>query len=416
LDIGVERITRDLTWLLIGASVLGMLADRLRIPYAASLVLAGVLVAESGLVSVPQLEPSLVLLVFLPPLLFDAAFRLDSRELGGLVRPLLLLALPGTVLTAFVVGGILALALGLPLSVALLFGGVVAATDPVAVVSVFRRMHVAPRLTVVIEAESLLNDGVAIALYGALLGLAVSGTARVDESALLFLWRMLAGIALGAGFGFVFSHLTRLTDDHLTEMMLSTALAYGSYLAVEALGASGPLACVAAGVVHGSYGRAIGMSPLTRQRLDDLWEYVGFFANGLLFLLLGFTVNLASLRAQAWPVAVAIAAVLLARVLLIGLSTLLPPDQQPGTSVGERIVLVWGGLRGALTVTLALALPADTPGRELVTTLALGTVLFSLVVQGLTLPWVIRRLGLSLDRAPGKASSGSGADATMARR
>jgi CPA1 family monovalent cation:H+ antiporter len=158
------------------------------------------------------------------------------------------------------------------------------------------------------------------------------------------------------------------------------------------------------------------MSEHTRERLDDLWEFLGFLANGLLFLLVGFSADLGAVATWGGPVAVAIAAVLLARVLLIGLSTLLPPDQQPGTSVGERIVLVWGGLRGALTVTLALALPADTPGRELVTTLALGTVLFTLVVQGLTLPWVIRRLGLSLDRAPGKASSGSGADATMARR
>jgi CPA1 family monovalent cation:H+ antiporter len=401
VDVGVERIARDLAWLLIGASLLGMLADRLRVPYATTLVLGGLLVAESGLVAVPHLEPSLVLLIFLPPLLFDAAFRLDSRELGGLVRPLVLLALPGTVLTAFVVGGILTVVLGAPLSVTLLFGGVVAATDPVAVTAVFRRLHVPNRLAVVIEAESLLNDGVAIALYSALLGLAISGTARVDETAFLFAWRMVTGLVLGAGFGFVFSHLTRATNDHLTEMMLSTALAYGSYLAVESFGASGALACVAAGVVHGSYGRQIGMSPRTRQLLDDMWEYVGFVANGLLFLLLGFTVNLASLREQAWPVVAAIGAVLLARALLIGISSLLPADQQPATSAGERIVLVWGGLRGALTVTLALALPGDTPDRGLVTSLAFGVVLFTLVVQGLTLPWVIQLAGLSRDRTRG---------------
>src|SRR5262245_12784951 len=375
-----------------------MLADRARVPYATTLVLGGLLVAASGLVAVPHLEPSLFLLIFLPPLLFDAAFRLDARELGGPVRPLLLLALPAALLTAIVVGGILALALGLALLVALLFGGIVAATDPVAVVAVFRRLHVRKRLAVVIEAESLLNDGVAIALYGALLGLAVSGTARVDDTAFLFLWRMVAGLALGAGFGFVFSHLTRATSDHLTEMTLSTALAYGSYLAVESVGASGALACVAAGVVHGSYGRQIGMSPRARALLDDLWEYVGFVANGVLFLLLGFTVDLGRLGEQGGPILAAIGAVLLARALLIALSSLLPPDQQPAASNGERVVLVWGGLRGALTVTLALALPADTPGRELLTTLSLGVVLFTLVVQGLTLPWVIARAGLSRER------------------
>jgi CPA1 family monovalent cation:H+ antiporter len=390
VNVGVETIARELAWLLVGASLLCMLANWLKVPYAATLVLGGVVVAAVGVVPVPQLEPQLVLLIFLPPLLFDAAFRLDSRELGALARPLFLLALPGTVLTALVVALVLAALLGLALPVGLIFGGVVAATDPVAVVAVFRRLHVPSRLAVVLEAESLLNDAVAIALYSALVGLAVTGSAPVGDTAFVFVWRLLAGVAIGVGAGFLFSHLTRLIDDHLTEVTLSTALAFGSYLAGEAVGASGPLACIAAGVVHGSYGRQIGMSPRTRQLLDDTWEYFGFFANGLLFLMVGFSVGLARFREQAWPVAVAVLAVLIARVALIGVSSLLPPDQQPGRSSGERVVLVWGGLRGALTVTLALALPVDAPGRDLITTMAFGVVLFTLVVQGLTLPWVVR--------------------------
>src|SRR5579884_181427 len=174
----VETIARDLAWLLLGASLLGILAGRLRVPYAAVLVLAGLAAAESGL-TLPQLEPSLVLLIFLPPLLFDAAFRLDSRELAGLARPVALLAVPGTLFTAVVVGVLLAAALGLALPVALLFGGIVAPTDPVAVVAIFRRLRVPKRLLVVLEAESLFNDGVAIALYAALLALALSGAADV---------------------------------------------------------------------------------------------------------------------------------------------------------------------------------------------------------------------------------------------
>ena len=385
----VAAIATELAWLLVGASLLGILASRIHVPYAALLVVAGLVAAESGL-SVPQLDPSLVLLIFLPPLLFDAAFRLDSRELTGLIRPVLLLALPGTLLTAVVVGAIVAWALALPLAVALLFGGIVAATDPVAVVAVFRRLRIGKRLLVVIEAESLFNDGVAIALYGVLLTFAVSGTTEVGPAVLSFAWRVVAGIALGVAFGFVFSHLTALTRDHLTEIMLSTALAYGSYLAVDSIGASGPLACIAAGIVHGSYGRQIGLSARARRLLDDVWEYFGFFANGMLFLLVGFSARISVLAREAWPLEVAIAAVLLARVLLIGISNVLPVHERPGRTVRQQVVLVWGGLRGALTVTLALALPADTPMRDLVIAMAFSVVVFTLVVQGLTLPWVTR--------------------------
>jgi len=396
----VETIARDLAWLLLGASLLGILAGRLRVPYAAVLVLAGLAAAESGL-TLPQLEPSLVLLIFLPPLLFDAAFRLDSRELAGLARPVALLAVPGTLFTAVVVGVLLAAALGLALPVALLFGGIVAPTDPVAVVAIFRRLRVPKRLLVVLEAESLFNDGVAIALYAALLALALSGAADVGGALLSFVFHVVVGIGLGLAFGLGFSYLTRLTHDHLTEIMLSTALAYGSYLAVDAVGASGALACIAAGVVHGSYGRQIGLSARARELLDDVWEYLGFFANSLLFLLVGFSVRLTTLLSDAPPLLVAVGAVLLARVLLVGLSNALPADQRPAQSLGQRVVLVWGGLRGALTVTLALALPNETPLRDLIVAMAFAVVLFTLVVQGLTLPLAIRWAGI----APGSRAA-----------
>jgi CPA1 family monovalent cation:H+ antiporter len=395
----IETIATDLAWLLLGASLLGILASRLHVPYAAILVVAGLVVAETGL-SVPRLEPSLVLLIFLPPLLFDGAFRLDSRELVGLIRPVLLLALPGTLLTAAVIGGLVWWLLRVPIAVALLFGGVVAPTDPVAVVAVFRRLRVGKRLTVALEAESLFNDGVALALYSALSTFASTGATQVGTGVVQFLWEVLAGVGLGVAFGFVFSHLTRLTNDHLTEIMVSTALAYGSYLAGDAVGASGALTCIAAGIVHGSYGRQIGLSARARRLLDDVWEYFGFFANGLLFLLVGFSAPVTVLAGETGPLTAAVVAVLIARVLLIASSNLLRAGDRPGRSVGQQAVLVWGGLRGALTVTLALALPTDTPMRDLVIAMAFGVVLFTLVAQGLTLPWLIRLLGLDRGRAP----------------
>jgi CPA1 family monovalent cation:H+ antiporter len=390
----VELVIQQLAWLLLGAALVGMLARRIRVPYAVALVLGGLLVEESHLVAVPRLEPGLVLFVFLPPLLFDAAFRLDMEEFWQRLRPIVLLAAPGTLLTALVVGAIVTLALQLPISLALLFGSVVAATDPVAVTAVFKQLRASSELTVVMEGESLINDGMAITLYTAFIGLALSETAGVGGVLGLFAAEVLGGVLIGALLGVGFSRLTGAIDDHLLEMTLSTALAYGSYLVAQSAHTSGALACVAAGLIHGSYGRHVGMSENTRRLLDDQWEYLGFLANALLFLLVGFSVNVAALLTHLWPVTVAVAAVLFARVLVVGGAAGLLPREAGLRTLPERAVLIWGGLRGALTLALALALPPELPARDMLIAMAFGVVLFTLVVQGLTLPLLVRRTGL----------------------
>ncbi|HTD77493.1 MAG TPA: cation:proton antiporter, partial [Chloroflexota bacterium] len=295
-----------LAWMLLGASLLGMLARRLGVPYAVALVLGGLAVEETHLLDLPQLEPRVLLFVLLPPLLFDAAFRLDERELRSVARPVLFLAVPGTIATAAIVGVVLVLALNLSIPVALLFGSIVAATDPVAVVGVFRNVGAPTRLAVIAEGESLINDGVAITLYTATIGLATAGSLDVPGALGLFLREAVGGVVVGAILGVVFSRLTAIVDDHLIEMTLSSALAYGSYLAAQSLEMSGALACVAAGLIHGSYGREVGMSGRTRRLLDDLWEYFGFVGNAVVFLLVGFSANLASLVASGGAVLVSI--------------------------------------------------------------------------------------------------------------
>ena len=387
-----------LAWMLLGASLLGMLARRLGVPYAVALVLGGLAVEETHLLDLPQLEPRVLLFVLLPPLLFDAAFRLDERELRSVARPVLFLAVPGTIATAAIVGVVLVLALNLSIPVALLFGSIVAATDPVAVVGVFRNVGAPTRLAVIAEGESLINDGVAITLYTATIGLATAGSLDVAGALGLFLREVVGGVVVGAILGVVFSRLTAIVDDHLIEMTLSSALAYGSYLAAQSLDMSGALACVAAGLIHGSYGREVGMSGRTRRLLDDLWEYFGFVGNAVVFLLVGFTANLASLVASGGAVLVSIAIVFAARVVVVAgppLVLRLSRRVQAVTSRGERAVLIWGGLRGALTITLALALPAEFPERQLLIAMAFGVVLFTLLVQGITLSLVVQRTGLA---------------------
>jgi monovalent cation:H+ antiporter, CPA1 family len=398
MPLDVEATVNALAWMLLGAALLGILAWRIRLPYAVALVLGGVLVEETHLLVLPQLEPRVLLFVFLPPLLFDAAFRLDAAALRSVARPVLLLAVPGTIFTAAIVGLVLVLALHLPVAVALVFGSIVAATDPIAVVAVFQGLNAPTRLAVMIEGESLINDGVAITLYTAALGLAASGSTDVPGAVALFARQIVGGVAIGGVMGFLLSRLTAAIDDHLIEMTLSTALAYGSYLLAQSLDTSGALACVAAGLIHGSYGRVVGMSERTRRLLDDLWEYFGFLVNALVFLLVGFSASLANLVAAAGPVLVSIAAVLGARVLVVLGPPLILPRQLHATSPAERAVLIWGGLRGALTITLALALPPQLAERQLLIAMAFGVVLFTLLVQGVTLSPVVRRAGLGSER------------------
>ena len=393
-QLDVEGIVRSLASMLLGASLLGMVTWRLGVPYAVALVLGGLVVEETHLLDLPQLEPSVLLFVLLPPLLFDAAFRIDERELRSVARPVLFLAVPGTIATAGIVGLVLVLTLKLSVPVALVFGSIVAATDPVAVVGVFRSVGAPTRLAVIAEGESLINDGVAITLYTATVGLAIAGNLDVAGALGVFLRQVVGGVLIGAIMAVAFSRLTAIVDDHLIEMTLSSALAYGSYLTAQSVDTSGALACVAAGLIHGSYGRNVGMSNRTRRLLDDLWEYFGFVGNAVVFLLVGFSANVASLLASGGAVLISIVIVFASRVLVVAgppLLLRLSRRVQAVTSRGERAILIWGGLRGALTITLALALPAGFPERRLLLAMAFGVVLFTLLVQGLTLPLVVKR-------------------------
>lgn len=390
---GVIHAVEELAWLLLAAAIIGILARKMRVPYAVALVLGGLLIEESHVVNVPQIEPAVVLFAFLPPLLFDAAFRTNARELRQYLRPVLLLAVPGVVVTTFVVGGVVALALDLPLTVALLFGSLVATTDPVAVIAILKDMSLPARLIAIPEAESLINDGMAITLYAGLTGILETGSASVSNLAILFLREVGGGLLVGVLLGFLFAQLATTVEDHLIEMMLSVVLAYGSYLIADNLEASGALACVAAGIVQGTYGRSIGMTEQTSRLLNDLWEFLGFFANAILFLLIGLSVDWDGLVENAWPVTVAVISVLLARVVVVeGVNLLARPDKR--SPFRERTLLIWAGLRGAVTIALALGLPEATPERDLLIHMAFGVVLFTLVAQGLTLPWLIKRLGL----------------------
>ena len=377
--------------LLLVVSLVAMAVRRLRVPYTVALVVAGLLITFQRPANL-NLTPELILALFVPPLVFEAAFHLNISDLRRNLPGILLLAVPGVILTTLIVGGILSIALPLGLSSALVFGALIAATDPLAVVSLFRKVSVPKRLAVLIEGESLFNDGTAIVVFNLTLTIALTSRFDLVGSVLDFVRVAAGGILIGLALGWVIARLIERVDDYLIETTLTTVLAFGAYLAAERFHLSGVLAVVAAGLINGNFGPR-GMSPTTRIVLFNFWEYVAFLANSLVFLLIGLKVNIPAL-VQSWqPVLWAILAVIVARLVIVyGLSWISNRVAEPITANWQH-VLGWGGLRGAICLALVLSLPASFgTDREVLEAMTLGVVLFTLLIQGTTMAPLIRRL------------------------
>ena len=377
--------------LLLIASLVAIAVQRLRIPYTVALVVVGLLITFQSPVQI-SLTPELILALFVPPLVFEAAFHLNINELRRNFLRIFLLAVPGVIVTTLVVGWIISIGTSLPLSMALVFGALIAATDPVAVMALFRTLGVPKRLALLVEGESLANDGTAIVLFNLMLVFALTGKFDLVNSAANFIRVSVGGTAVGLLLGWAVSRLIARVDDYLIETTLTTVLAFGSYLVAEQLHFSGVLAVLAAGLVNGNIGPQ-GMSPTTRIVLFNFWEYVAFLANSLVFLLIGLQVNIPALASSWQPVAWAVLAVLIARAIIVyGISWLANRFAEP-VPLRWQHVLNWGGLRGAISLALVLSLPASLGGeRELLKVMAFGVVLFALLVQSTTMRFLIRRL------------------------
>ena len=373
--------------LLLIVSVVAILGRRFRLPYTVALVLAGLALSiRSGLDI--ELTPSLILSLFLPPLVFEAAFHLNIDELRGNLGTIVLLAVPGVILNMFLVGGVMTFGAGMSVSVALVFGALIAATDPVAVVSIFRKLGVPKRLEVLLEGESLLNDGTAIVIFSLAVAALETGEFSLVSGIVDFI-RVAGGwLIIGFVLGWMVSRLIGQIDDYLVETTLTTVLAFGSYLLAEQLHFSGVLAVVAAGLVNGNFGPR-GMSPTTRIVVFNFWEYMAFLTNSAVFLIIGLQLDLPALLDNWSMILWAIAGVLVSRIVVIyGLSRL-------GREIpfAWRHVLFWGGMRGAIALALALSLPAVLGAeRQTVTAMAFGVVLFTILGQGLTMDGLLRRL------------------------
>ncbi len=393
--------------LLLAASAVALLASRLRLPYTAALVFAGIGIdlvrgpISSVLTTIGMapgrfdiLTPEIVFTLFLPGLLFESSLHLDLRQLKENVWPIAVLAAAGVVVATLTTGYAVSLWLGLPVASALVFGALISATDPISVVALFRELGLHRRLTLIVEGESLFNDGTAVVLFQILLAAALGASVGIGQGVTRFATMALGGAALGAGLGYAGSKLTSFVDEARVEITLTTIIAYGSYLAAEHLHVSGVIATVAAGLVVGNVGVVRGMSSTTRVALVGFWEYLAFVINSLLFLLIGIAVHVRDLVGAAGPIGLAAAAVLLGRMLTVYSLTPLSNRLSPRIPLAWQHVLFWGGLHGGVSIALALGVPAALPGRALILNLTFGVVALSIVVQGATMRPLVSWLGL----------------------
>lgn len=403
--------------ILLGVTLLvALVARKLRLPYTLILVISGLLIGFLPILNEVVLDPDIVLFLFLPPLLFEGAWSVDSEKIATDWLPILLLAGPGLLLAIAVLATALHLGTGLPWLLAILLGAIISPTDPVVVLALLRQLGLPERLVTVIEGESLFNDGVGVAVFEVVLGILLPslgiavftnyfGHASGLTLALDSLWLLLGGPLLGLLLGWLVAHSLLLVNDHLIETTVTFCTAYGAYLLGDTLHTSGLLTVVGAGLVIGSYGRNHQMSQRAQEVAQEVWEFTAYLANSLLFLLLGMQIGAShffdALSGILWAVLGVIGGRFLLVYLLMPLHNILarrarrharPPRFLPRPrplAPNWSPILVLVGLRGALSLALVLSLPKDFVQRTLLENIVYGVVLITLLGQGLGLRFLL---------------------------
>jgi Na+/H+ antiporter len=409
----VENLEVFITILFVSVAGLNVIARWLDVPYPIVLVLGGVAVGAIPGIPDIELDPDLVLVIFLPPLLYSAAFFADLQALRADARGITLAA-TGLVLATMTAVAVIAHELiDLPWAVAFALGAIVSPTDPIAATAIMHRVGAPRRIVNVVEGESLVNDASALVAYKVAVAAAVGTGVSLAEASLDFVTAVAGGIAIGIAVGFVVAAIRRRVDDPPTEITISLFTGYGAFLAADEIGASGVLAAVTAGLYLGWRAPQL-INPETRLQAYAFWEVLTFLINATLFILIGLQlptiVDGLGARSAGEVIGYALAvygAVIGVRFLwmftmpyVIRALDRRASQRARRQGARPRIIVGWSGMRGAVSLAAALALPVATdagepfPGRNLILFITFAVILLTVVGQGLTLPWVIRRLGV----------------------
>jgi monovalent cation:H+ antiporter, CPA1 family len=412
----LEPVLVELVVVLLVATTVGAALARVaNIPYTIALLILGFGASALGVSRTVGLTQDLVLLVILPALLFQGGANVDLERLRANLLPVVLLAGPGLVVSILLLGVVGRYALGYPLVIALLFAAIILPTDAVSVVAVFDELGAPERLSTVVESESLLNDGVGVVVFTAVLAVAVEASQRgVDPaeftSAAEFAQTVgvgivvasFGGLAVGAAAGYLTYRAMVAVSDVMLAVALTVVLAYGSYLLADALGASGAIAAVVAGLFIGDRGETDDLEPRTRITVATTWGFVAFLLNTFLFVLIGLETPLGAFVDNAGLVLVAFLLVFAVRAVVV-YPTVALANRWLADSISRssQHVIVWSGLHASIPIALVLGLPSDLPValREELRVLVFGVAALSLLVQGLSIGALIERLGI-VTRSP----------------
>ncbi|MCF7821014.1 MAG: cation:proton antiporter [Mariprofundaceae bacterium] len=392
--------------LLAVAVLAAVVCRRVPVPFTALLVVLGILLGWLDQHWLPleplqafHLSPDLVLFVFLPALIFESGFNLDGRQLLKDVAPVLVLAVPALLLSTLLIGLGLWLVLDMPVVYALLFGALISATDPIAVIALFKELGAPLRLNVLVEGESLLNDATALVVFKVLLGVAVVGTVTWQDmgSATGEFFRVFLGGALvGFVIGMLLSEAMRFVQSHSAVFTLTIVMAYAGFIISEhMLHMSGVMTVVVAAICLSVWGRS-RMSQEVAETAREIWEFIAYLCNALLFLLVGLSVEPVLLLQYSWAITVAILLVLFSRAATI--HGMVPVVTRwfhlPAIGTAERHIMWWGGLKGGLAIAMVLSIPPGIPGRDMLLAMTVGVVVFTLLINASTIRPLMKMLGM----------------------